>query len=78
MRIPVTQLDQLPVRLLVTAGVVRIRQRISGVVIESRERAPGPALILVCLLAAPGYFTSERGSGTQTCQRGYADRNREQ
>ena len=65
-RIRETELDILSERLRLAAGAVRARavQRSARVVVVSRERAPGDTLILVHVLPAPGYLTSQSSSGT--------------
>ena len=67
MRIEETQLDILPVRLRLTAGAVRAGavQRGTRVVIQPREGAPRHTLILVYVLTASSYFTSQSGTSTE-------------
>ena len=60
-----TQLVVLPEGLRLTAGAIRARavQWSGGVVIESREGAPRPTLVLFFVRTAPGDFTSQSGTG---------------
>lgn len=72
MRIDETQLDILPVRLRLTAGAVRAGavQRGTRVVIQSREGAPRHTLILIYVLTASSYFTSQSGTSTEAQDHG--------
>jgi len=78
-RVGETQLDVLPVSLRLTARAVWAGavQWGAGVVIQSRVRAPRLPLILICVLAAPRYFTSQSGTSTQTRDRCCTGGNRE-
>src|SRR6185312_3227889 len=53
------------------AGAVRARavQRRGRVVVQSREGAPRPALVLVLLLPAPGDLPGERRRGPESRER---------
>src|SRR5215207_6795393 len=66
-RIVESQLDVLPVRLRLAAGAVRAGavQRSSGIVIQSRERAPRPPLILILVRAASSHLPSQGDTGGQ-------------
>ena len=77
MRIDETQLELLPVGLRLTAGSVRWIQT-KRVVIQSREGAPRPTLILIFVLTASSYFTSESCISTYPHNGGCTDRDREQ
>src|SRR4029450_12136112 len=63
-RILETQLELLPVGLrLSTHGTVYL-------VIQSRERAPRPSLILIDVLAASSHLTGQSRTSTQSCNGG--------
>ena len=64
-RVCKTQLVVLPEGLRLTAGAIRTRavQWSVRVVIESREGAPRPTLVLLFVRTAPGYFTGQSGTG---------------
>ena len=66
-RIGETQLDVLPIRLRLAAGAVRAGavQRGIRIVIQSRERAPRPPLVLLGVRAASSHLSGQGDAGTQ-------------